>query len=72
MSAALLDGNVLIALLDPRHIHHELAHTWLAGSAPRPWASCPLTENAVLRLLGQPRCPSRPGAPAVVAQPLVG
>ncbi len=33
MSAALLDGNVLIALLDRRHIHRDQAHTWLAQSA---------------------------------------
>jgi predicted nucleic acid-binding protein len=32
-----------------------------------PWASCPLTENAVLRLLGNPRYPNRPGPPAAVA-----
>ena len=67
MSAALLDVNVLIALLDPRHVDHERAHTWLADSAPLPWASCPLTENAVLRILGNPRYPNSPGPPAVVA-----
>jgi toxin-antitoxin system PIN domain toxin len=72
MSAALLDVNVLIALLDPRHIHHDLAHTWLAGSAPLPWASCPLTENAVLRILGHPRYPNSPGPPIVVARLLEG
>lgn len=67
MSAALLDVNVLIALLDPRHVHHERAHIWLSDSAPLPWASCPLTENAVLRILGNPRYPNSPGPPAVVA-----
>jgi hypothetical protein len=67
LSAALLDVNVLIALLDPRHVDHERAHTWLADSAPLPWASCPLTENAVLRILGNPRYPNSPGPPAVVA-----
>jgi len=67
LSAALLDVNVLIALLDPRHVDHERAHTWLADSAPLPWASCPLTENAVLRILGNPRYPNSPGPPAMVA-----
>ena len=67
MSAALLDVNVLIALLDPRHVDHERAHTWLRDSAPLPWASCPLTENAVLRILGNPRYPNSPGPPAAVA-----
>ncbi len=72
MSAALLDVTVLIALLDPRHVHHERAHTWLSESAPLPWASCPLTENAVLRILGNPRYPNSPGPPAVVAPLLAG
>lgn len=30
-------------------------------------ATCPLTQNAVLRILGQPRYPNSPGPPAVVA-----
>ena len=72
MSAALLDVNVLIALLDRRHIHHDQAHTWLAQSAPRPWASCPISQNAVLRILGNPRYPNSPGPPAVVAPLLQG
>ncbi|MCS5698023.1 PIN domain-containing protein [Cyanobium sp. FGCU-52] len=72
MSAALLDVNVLIALMDPRHVHHELAHSWFAGSAPSAWATCPITENAVLRILGHPRYPNSPGPPAVVAPLLQG
>ena len=27
---ALLDVNVLVALFDPDHVHHELAHDWFA------------------------------------------
>ncbi|MEB3259392.1 MAG: TA system VapC family ribonuclease toxin [Cyanobacteriota bacterium] len=69
MRAALLDVNVLIALLDRRHVHHEPAHRWFAASSGN-WATCPLTQNAVLRILGQPRYPNSPGPPAVVA-PLV-
>jgi len=72
VSAALLDVNVLIALMDPRHVHHELAHSWFAGSAPSAWATCPITENAVLRILGHPRYPNSPGPPAVVAPLLQG
>ena len=70
MSAALLDVNVLIALLDRRHVHHEPAHGWFAAEQAKGWATCPLTQNAVLRILGQPRYPNSPGPPAVVA-PLV-
>ena len=67
MSAALLDVNVLIALLDRRHVHHASAHSWFAAAQAHGWATCPLTQNAVLRILGQPRYPNSPGPPAVVA-----
>jgi hypothetical protein len=70
MSVALLDVNVLIALLDRRHVHHEQAHRWFAATQRMDWATCPMTQNAVLRILGQPRYPNSPGPPAVVA-PLV-
>jgi len=49
LSVALLDVNVLIALLDRRHIHHEPAHGWFAAAQANGWATCPLTQNAVLR-----------------------
>jgi predicted nucleic acid-binding protein len=32
------------------------------------WASCPLTENGVLRVVGHPRYPNSPGTPAAVAE----
>ena len=64
---ALLDVNVLIALLDRRHVHHEPAHAWFAAEQAKGWATCPLTQNAVLRIVGQPRYPNSPGPPAVVA-----
>ncbi len=67
MSVALLDVNVLIALIDRRHVHHEQAHGWFADAQAHGWATCPLTQNAVLRILGQPRYPNSPGPPAVVA-----
>jgi toxin-antitoxin system PIN domain toxin len=64
---ALLDVNVLIALVDPRHVHHELCHHWFADQNVRPWATCAITQNAVLRILGHPRYPNSPGSPAVVS-----
>ena len=66
-STALLDVNVLIALLDPRHVHHEVAHHWFVVQGERTWASCAITQNAVLRILGHPRYPNSPGSPAVVS-----
>jgi toxin-antitoxin system PIN domain toxin len=52
--AALLDVNVLVALTDPDHVHHELAHDWFAEEATSAWATCPLTENGFLRVLTNP------------------
>ncbi len=46
----LLDINVLIALFDPDHVFHHRAHLWWAD-APRAWASCPLTENGLVRIM---------------------
>ncbi|MEA3410174.1 MAG: TA system VapC family ribonuclease toxin [Pseudomonadota bacterium] len=58
MSAYLLDVNVLIALLDPAHINHEAAHHWFARIRKQNWATCPITENAVTRILSNPGYPS--------------
>ena len=46
----LLDINVLIALMDPDHVFHRRAHEWWAAE-PRTWASCPLTENGLVRIM---------------------
>jgi toxin-antitoxin system PIN domain toxin len=52
---ALLDVNVLVALFDPDHIHHDPAHDWFADSREHGWATCPLTENGLVRILSNPR-----------------
>ncbi len=54
---ALLDVNVLIALLDAAHIHHSLASEWLKGEVDRGWASCPITQNGCIRVLSSPAYP---------------
>ena len=41
---ALLDVNVLIALLDADHSLHA-ATRWFAANAKEGWASCPITQN---------------------------
>lgn len=64
----LLDVNVLIALIDPAHVAHEDAHIWFASTGHTSWATCPITENGVLRILGNPKYPNSPGSPAVVAE----
>lgn len=50
---ALLDINVLIALHDRDHIHHERAALWLESNIAHGWASCPLTQNGCLRIMSQ-------------------
>jgi toxin-antitoxin system PIN domain toxin len=68
----LLDVNVLIALIDPAHIQHDRAHEWFAKSGKKAWASCPLTENGVLRIVGHSRYPNSLGTPAAVAALMTG
>ncbi len=68
----LLDVNVLIALIDPAHVQHDAAHDWFAKQGKKSWASCPLTENGVMRIVGHARYPNSPGTPAAVAQLMTG
>ena len=61
---ALLDVNVLIALLDQAHPHHDMALSWLKANIKHGWASCPITQNGCVRIMSQA---SYPG-PRPVAQ----
>ncbi|MPZ65393.1 MAG: PIN domain-containing protein [Pseudonocardiaceae bacterium] len=47
---ALLDSNVLIALAVEDHVHHSAAHAWLSAHDGS-FASCPVTQGALLRML---------------------
>lgn len=64
----LLDVNVLIALIDPAHVGHDAAHLWFEREGRRDWASCPITQNGVVRIVGHPRYPNTPGSPAEAAE----
>jgi hypothetical protein len=66
----LLDVNLLLALADPRHIHHEPAHRWFATRGHGRWATCPITENGFVRIASHPSYPNRPGDARVVLQVL--
>lgn len=68
LACYLLDVNLLIALIDPTHVQHDRAHDWFAAQGRHAWATCPLTENGVLRIVGHPRYPNSPGTPAAVAE----
>ena len=58
MRRALLDINVLIALLDCDHAHHRRARSWLQRESASGWASSPLTENGCIRIMSQSKYPS--------------
>lgn len=72
MTRYLLDVNVLIALIDPAHVQHDRAHEWFASQGQQAWATCPLTENGVLRIVSHVRYPNSPGTPAAVAELVTG
>lgn len=67
MTTYLLDVNVLIALIDPAHVQHEPAHEWFARVGSGSFATCPITENGLLRIVGHPKYPNSPGDPGMVA-----
>lgn len=46
----LLDANVLIALTVTDHVHHDLVEDWFVQRSD-PFATCPLTQGALVRFL---------------------
>ena len=60
----LLDVNVLIALLDASHVGHDAAHTWFAREGRRNWATCPITESGLVRIIANPKYPNALATPA--------
>jgi hypothetical protein len=61
---ALLDANVLIALVVAEHVHHDAAAEWLSA-ADAGFATCPLTQGSLVRFL------LRSGQPAAAARDVV-
>ena len=66
----LLDLNVLVALFDAAHVHHEAAHRWFAAIGKASWATCPITENGVVRVLSNPAYPTVSASPGEVTERL--
>ena len=58
---ALLDVNVLVALLDENHTQNANASAWFADNVDSGWASCPLTQNGCIRIIAQPGYPNAIG-----------
>lgn len=48
--ANLLDGNVLVALTSPSHVHHDAAESWFARQST-PFATCPITQGTLMRMM---------------------
>lgn len=71
MTTYLLDVNVLLALTDPMHVHHEPAHRWFAEKGKRDWATSAITENGFMRIASHPKYPNRPGDVAAVLSILI-
>lgn len=65
---ALLDVNVLIALLDADHAMHAGATAWFAAHAGDGWATCPITQNGCVRVMSHPAYPNPLPAAAVIAR----
>jgi uncharacterized protein len=65
---ALLDVNVLLALMDSAHVHHGLALAWWRNERDAGWASCPLTQNGFVRIVSHGSYPKRPTAAQAIEQ----
>jgi toxin-antitoxin system PIN domain toxin len=50
VSTHLLDGNVLVALTDAAHVHHGPAVDWFRATNVA-FATCPVTQGTLLRML---------------------
>lgn len=64
----LLDVNVLIALADADHEHHRRASEFFTRHRGEGWATCPITENGFLRIVGSPNYPRGPGSPQLARE----
>lgn len=63
---ALLDINVLIALVWPNHVHHAAARKWFSGRSQSDWATCLLTEAGSVRVSCNPRAVQQEVTPNAV------
>lgn len=63
---ALLDVNLLVALFDADHVHHEIAHDWFADHHGAGWATCPITQNGFVRVVSNPAYGSRARIPTLI------
>lgn len=67
MTRHLLDVNVVIALIDPLHVHHERAHNWFAARGADSWHTSPTVQNGVVRVVSHPKYPNTQPTPVAMA-----
>jgi predicted nucleic acid-binding protein len=60
-----------LPLIDPARIQHDQAHEWFARVGRKSFATCPITENGLIRIVGHFKYPNSPGPPGVVFQSLI-
>jgi uncharacterized protein len=53
--AYLLDVNVLLALSNLEHLHHNAAHRWFEFNHRKGWGTCSVTQLAFVRLMSNPK-----------------
>lgn len=70
MRGYLLDVNLLIALAWPEHTAHERASRWFGRHAREGWATCPMTQTALVRILSNPAFSERALTPSGALQVL--
>ena len=46
--------NVLLAMSDVAHVHHDICRAWFRQASPLGWALCPLTVSGLFRVAGRP------------------
>jgi uncharacterized protein len=58
MTVYMLDTNVLIALVDQEHSFASAARHWFNMTGSAGFATCPITENALIRIMSHKAYPS--------------
>ncbi len=58
----------LIGPVDQSHVGHEAAPHWFNTIGRSSWATCPITENGLIRIVGNPTYLNSTGSPGTAAQ----
>ena len=59
-------------MVDTNHAFHGSIHRWLDAQSELVWASCPITENGLIRVLSQPNYRGGVKSPMEVMDILAG